>query len=119
MTGAGSQGGGEPWIESREGGWFFVNALLVAPEMVVLFPLTLRTLVGFLVPQREPSPFLDTIPYVASWSLPWLGWLLVIPLWTVWKNLRLERRTLPRAALLLFGAIHLAFLGYTVWRWVG
>jgi hypothetical protein len=31
--------GPEPWIETREGGWFFVNALLVAPELVVLFPL--------------------------------------------------------------------------------
>ena len=30
---------GAPWIETPQGGWFFVNALLVAPELVVLFPL--------------------------------------------------------------------------------
>ena len=38
----------EPWIETPQGGLFFINALLVAPELVVLFPLSLQLLVGLL-----------------------------------------------------------------------
>ena len=108
-----------PWIETRQGGWFFVNALLVAPELVVLVPLTLRLVVEALNPGRPPSPFLDTIPFVASKALPLLGWLLVIPIWTTLRNLRLESLLLPRLALGFFLLLHLGFLGYTVWSWVG
>jgi hypothetical protein len=108
----------EPWIETRQGGLFFVNALLVAPELVVLFPLTLQLLVGLLAPERNPSPFLDTIPFVASKSIPYLGWLLVIPIWTTLKNLRIERLLRPRLALGLFLLLHISFLGYTISSWV-
>ncbi|MGD2121819.1 MAG: hypothetical protein PVJ76_08740 [Gemmatimonadota bacterium] len=109
----------EPWIETRQGGWFFVNAVLVAPELVVLFPLTVGIILGFVAPDREPSPFIDTIPFVASKSLPILGWLLVIPIWTTIRNLRMEGLRLPKVFLMIFLIIHLVFLGYTVWSWVG
>ena len=112
--------GGEkrgPWIETRQGGLFFVNALLVAPELVVLFPLTLQLLVGLMAPDRNPSPFLDTIPFVASKSVPYLGWLLVIPIWTTIRNLRIERLLIPRLALGLFLLLHISFLGYTIISW--
>lgn len=109
----------EPWIETPSGGLFFVNALLVAPELVVLFPLTLQFIVGLLVPERAPSPFLDTIPFVASKAIPFLGWFLVIPIWTTVRNLKMETATLPRLALVLFLLLHLAFLGYTIWSWIG
>lgn len=108
----------EPWIESREGGWFFVNALLVAPELVVLFPLMAGAVVSFLAPGREPSPFLDTIPFVASRALPYLGWLLGIPIWTTIRNLRMATVPAARVALVAFLLLHLSFLGYTVWSWV-
>lgn len=108
----------EPWIETRRGGLFFVNALLVAPELVVLFPLTLRFLVSLVAPHRNPSPFLDTIPFVASRSIPYLGWLLVIPIWTTIRNLRIEPLPLPRGALVFFLLLHLAFLGYTALSWM-
>lgn len=108
-----------PWIETREGGLFFLNAVLVAPELVVLFPLTLRFLVGLVAPERGPSPFLDTIPFVASQAIPLLGWLLVIPIWTTVKNLRMTLPALPRVALTLFLLLHLAFLAYTVLSWMG
>lgn len=111
--------GGEPWIETREGGLFFINALLVAPELVVLFPLALQLLVGAFSAERNPSPFLDTIPFVASKAIPFLGWLILIPIWTTVKNLRIETRVLPRLALAAFLLSHLSFLGYTVWSWVG
>jgi hypothetical protein len=109
----------ELWIETRQGGLFFVNALLVAPELVVLFPLALQLLVGLIVPERDPSPFLDTIPFVASKSIPYLGWLLVIPIWTTLKNLKIESLRIPRAALLVFLLLHISFLGYTLLSWVG
>ncbi len=109
----------EPWIETRQGGWFFVNAVLVAPELVVLFPLALGGLLGLLVPDRGPSPFIDTIPFVASKTIPILGWLLVVPIWTTIHNLRMEGFKLPRIVLGGFLLIHLSFLVYAVRSWVG
>ena len=121
--GVGASGEGrqkeEPWIETREGGLFFINALLVAPELVVLFPLSLQLLVGLITSERNPSPFLDTIPFVASKAIPYLGWLILIPVWTTVRNLRMETRALPRLALAVFLLSHVTFLGYTVWSWVG
>jgi hypothetical protein len=111
--------GREPWIETRQGGWFFVNALLVAPELVVLFPLAVGALASLLAPDRPLSPFLDTIPFVASKSIPFLGWLLVVPIWTTVKNIRMEGLLLPRLALGFFLVSHLGFLAFTLWSWVG
>jgi hypothetical protein len=108
----------EPWIETREGGWFFLNAVLVAPELVVLFPLAAGAVVSFLAPGREPSPFLDTIPFVASKAIPILGWLLIVPILTTVKALRLTTRRAPRLALSVFLLLHLSFLVYTVLGWV-
>ncbi|MBT8395876.1 MAG: hypothetical protein HKO65_00350 [Gemmatimonadetes bacterium] len=109
----------EPWVETRQGGWFFVNAVLVAPELVVLFPLALGALLGVIVPAREPSPFIDTIPFVASKAIPILGWLLVIPIWTTLRNLRMEGPKLSRFVLVGFLLSHISFLAYAVWSWVG
>lgn len=109
----------EPWIETRQGGWFFVNALLVAPELVVLFPLLAGAVVSLLAPGREPSPFLDTIPFLASKALPFVGWVLVVPIWTTLRALRIPGLLLPRVALGVFLALHLGFLAYAVLSWVG
>jgi hypothetical protein len=109
----------EPWIETREGGWFFVNALLVSPALVVLFPLTVGLLVDVLAPGREPSPFLDTIPFVASKAVPILGWLLAIPIWATVKALGMKQPPMARIALGFFLLVHLSFLGYAVRAWVG
>lgn len=113
-----NEGREEPWIETRRGGLFFINAVLAAPELVVLFPLTLRFLVGLISSERNYSPFIDTIPFVASKSIPFLGWLLVIPIWTCVKNLRIEPLFIPRATLIFFLLLHLSFLGYTVLSWI-
>ena len=108
-----------PWIETPQGGWFFVNALLVAPELVILLPQAVGLIASFLEPNRDPSPFLDTIPFVASKAIPFLGWFLVIPIWTTVRNLRMDGLLLPRVALGAFLVLHLSFLGYTIWSWVG
>jgi hypothetical protein len=120
-VGASTAGGGrrDPWVETREGGWFFVNALLVSPALVVLFPLTLSLLVDALAPGREPSPFLDTIPFVASKAVPILGWLLVVPIWATVKALRMSQPLVARIALGFFLVVHLGFLGYAVRAWTG
>jgi hypothetical protein len=107
-----------PWIETREGGLFFLNAVLVAPELVVMVPLTLRTVFDILVPDRGASPFLDTIPFVASKSLPIIGWLLVIPIWTTVRNLKIARKPLARAALVVILLIHASFLGFAILSWL-
>lgn len=108
----------EPWVETPQGGWFFVNAVLVAPELVVLVPLILGSLLSLIAPEREPSPFLDTIPFVASKTIPLLGWLLLVPIWTTIRNLRLDGPRFPKVILGLFLLSHLAFLGYAVGCWV-
>ena len=120
MDAGGAEGSGnEPWIETRQGSWFFVNAVLVAPELVVLIPLLAGFVVSLLAPGREPSPFLDTIPFVASKTIPILGWVLVVPIWTTVRNLRMDGLRLPRIALGAFLLSHLCFLGYAVVSWVG
>lgn len=107
-----------PWIESREGMLFFLNAVLVAPELMVLFPLAVRSLLSALGRPDRPSPILDTIPAVAAHVLPWVGWLLVVPLATAAWNLRVATRAVPRLALAGFLLVHLLFLAYTVRVWM-
>lgn len=117
MTGSAASTKEQPWIETREGSWFFLNAVLVAPELVVLFPLLAGAIVSLLAPGREASPFLDTIPFVASKALPILGWLVIIPILTTVKAIRLTARRAPRIALGVFLILHLSFLIYTVRAW--
>ena len=88
-------------------------------ELVVLVPLILGGLLSLLAPEREPSPFLDTIPFVASKTIPILGWLLLIPIWTTIRNLRMDGLRFPKFVLSFFLLVHLAFLGYAVMSWVG
>lgn len=106
-----------PWIESREGMSFFVNAVLAAPALMVLFPLVLGgalRLVGLL---EGPSVVFDTIPRVAAYVAPAVGWLAVVPLVTTGLNLRIATRRWVRALLILFLVLHLGVMGYTVFRW--
>lgn len=107
-----------PWVETREGGLFFLNAVLVMPELVVLVPVTLRTVFDLLVPDRGASPFLDTIPFVAARALPIIGWLLVIPIWTTVRNLKMARKPLAGVALVVILLIHLSFLGFAILSWL-
>ncbi len=113
------EGRSDPWIETPLGMLFFVNAVLVAPEYCVLLPLGVRTMLRALGMAQAPSVFLDTFPLVAARALPDLGWLLLLPVGLVIKNLRVERTPKLRAALLLFLTSHMAFLGYAVLAWLG
>jgi len=120
VTGAatGAPDDASPWVETREGGYFFVNALLFIPELVVLVPLALKGLL-FVLGWRGESVYVDTIPALAAYVLPWTGWLLVVPLWTTLRNLTMELPAPARGALLAMLAGHLGFLGWTVGHWLG
>ena len=96
---------------------FFVNALFVIPEYCVLFPLGLRTLLRGLGQFSSPSVFLDTLPTLATHFLPYVGWVLLVPIALIFKNFQLERGAWRRAVLVVFLISHVAFLGYTVRLW--
>lgn len=109
----------ERWIETSRGGLFFVNALLISPHVMVLVPLFTRVLVRARGALPGPSEIVDTFPELAEYLLPRAGWLLLVPLALVVRNLRIEPAPLPRAALWGFLALHGAALGWAAGVWAG
>ena len=109
---------GTPWIETRAGGLFFVNALLVTPAAVVLFPLAMGALLRAAGVIQGPSRVFDTIPAMADYFVPRVGWLAIPAAWVAWKGLRAVERPGFRAALAVFLGVHLATVAWTLWRWV-
>ena len=107
----------EPWIESAEGGLFFLNAVLAAPALLVLLPLALARVCEGLGFARGTELF-SVVPTVAGAFVPWLGWLALLPLVTAAWNLKREKRPLPRALLLAFVLVHGAVLVYTLRSWI-
>ena len=107
-----------PWVETPEGARFFVNAVLVAPELIVAFPFAMGVALRAAGLVKGPTVFLDVVPWVAGHAIPYVAWLLPIPIWTTLRNLR---GTSGRIRVVLFGflALHLSFLGYGVLRWTG
>ncbi len=109
---------GEPWVETRAGGFFFVNAVLVAPILMALYPWTLRWLFRALGVLDRPSRVLDPVPAVAAHFAPFLGWLSIPAAWLVWKNLQEIDRPWARVALWVFLAAHAGMVVYTATRWL-
>jgi hypothetical protein len=107
----------ERWIETRSGGLFFVNALLIFPEVMVVVPLVIRLAARAGGELARVSPMLDTFPAIAEYLLPRIGWILLLPIGLVLHNLGLERGLRPRLALGLFLLGHLTFLGWTIAVW--
>ncbi len=107
-----------PWIETRGGGLFFINSLLVAPAGIILFSIG----VGALLRSWEASPFLvqafTVFPTLAKYVVPVAGWLLVVPIWSTLRNLVIVTAKPARIALLAYLLVHLGFLVYAVWFWV-
>jgi hypothetical protein len=116
---AGHSPGEGPWIETRRGGVFFVNALLIFPYVMVLVPLATRIVVRARGGLPQASEIVDTFPLLAEHLLPRLGWIILVPMALVIHNLRIEPDPRPRAVLSGFLALHLLFLGWTVGVWVG
>lgn len=107
-----------PWIETRAGGLFFVNVLLVTPVAVVLLPLALGALLRSVGALEGPSRMFDTIPMVAAYFLPRVGWLAAPAAWFTWKSFGETGRSGARWALALFLVVHLVTLALTVRSWV-
>ena len=104
-----------PFVETPGGERFFVNAVLSAPALLVLWPVLLGGMLRGAGALSGPSPLLDPVPAFADSVGPYVAWLSVVPLWTCARNLRLP---LPRAArwtLILLVAVH---AGVLVW-WIG
>ena len=99
-----------PWVETPEGAQFFVNAVLVAPELIVVFPLVVGVVLRAVGLVQGPTVFLDVVPWVAGYAIPYLAWLLPIPIWTTLRNLKVGS---GRIRVVLFGflALHSSFLG--------
>ncbi|MEJ2541858.1 MAG: hypothetical protein P8188_18140 [Gemmatimonadota bacterium] len=108
----------DPWIETRAGGLFFVNAVLVAPIFMALYPWTLRWILRSLGVLDRPSRVLDPVPAVADHFAPYVGWVSILAAWLVWKNLRIVDRIWARRALWVFLAAHAGMVVYTVTRWL-
>jgi hypothetical protein len=107
----------EPWIETREGMRFFANALLIAPEFMVFFPLLLAALVA---PVGAPDSLLEILgvmPTLARFALPFVGWFFVVPLWFALKVRRECQRPVARRFLGVFAALHACFVAYPIWFW--
>lgn len=109
---------GEPWVETKSGSLFFVNALLTAPLFIVLFPLGLGRGLRALGVMEGISTMVDVFPLLAGYIVPYAGWLLVIPVGLIVRNLRIETARAAQVALVFFLLLHLSFLGYAVSWWV-
>jgi hypothetical protein len=108
-----------PWIETRPGGLFFVNAVLAAPALMALYPWTIRWILRVAGVLNRPSRILDPVPAVADHVIPVLGWLAIPAAWLVIRNLRVIDRDWARRGLWLFLAIHLGTVVYTILRVAG
>jgi hypothetical protein len=107
------------WIETRRGGLFFVNALLIFPYVMVLVPLATRIVVRARGGLLQASEIVDTFPLLAEYLLPRLGWIILVPVALAIRNLRIEPDPRPRSVLWGFLTLHLLFLGWAVGVWVG
>lgn len=108
-----------PWLETPSGWLFFLNLLMATPALVVLFPVAVG---GFLrgvgLVGGEFSPYLDTIPWVVSYAVPYVGWLTLIPLVTIARNLRMAIPSWARRMLWAFAVVHVMVLGMAALHWV-
>jgi hypothetical protein len=102
----------QPFVETRPGGLFFLNAVLAAPALIVLAPTLVRGILRGIGALEGPTPLLDPVPAVAAYAGPWIAWLSVVPLWTTWRNLRMELPAPARWTLRAFALVH---AGVLVW----
>lgn len=110
---------GERWVETRPGGLFFASALLVAPAAMAVLPWLLGEVGRSVGVIEGPARLLDTIPTMAWYFVPRLGWLALPAAWLTWTALRAVDRRGPRGWLVVFLVVHLSTLGLAVARWIG
>ena len=104
------EGSPEPFVETSEGGLFFLNAVLAGPALIVLVPTVVRGVLRGIGALEGPTPLLDPVPAVAAYLGRWVAWLSVVPLWTSLGNLRMPLPSPARWTLRAFVALHLGVL---------
>lgn len=102
----------EPFVETTAGGFFFLNAVLAGPALIVLVPTLVRGLLRGMGALDRPSPLLDPVPAMAAYAGPWVAWLSVVPLWTSWRNLRMPLPSSARWTLRAFVLLHACVLAW-------
>ena len=107
-----------PWVETRAGGVFFINALLAAPLMMTLYPWTLRWMLRAAGLLDRPSRILDPVPAVAAHFAPVVGLLALPALAFTLHGLRIVDRRWARVLLGIFAIGHVGTLIYTVAAWM-
>lgn len=108
-----------PWVETRPGAVFFLNALAAAPALMALYPWVLGWMLRSAGLLNRPSRILDPVPAVAAHFAPVLGWLALPALALSLYGFRIADRRWARMASGLFAVVHLGTLVYTVGRWIG
>ena len=110
---------GPPWVETRAGSVFFINALLAAPVFVALYPWTMRWLLRVTGILDRPSRILDPVPAVAAHFAPVVGWLAIPALIFSVYGYRIADRRWARILLGIFAVAHLGTIIYTAGQWIG
>jgi uncharacterized membrane protein (GlpM family) len=109
---AGSGSAAEPFVETRAGSFFFLNAVLAGPAVLVLWPVLLRAVLRGVGALDGPSPLLDPVPALAESVGPYVAWLAVLPLVSTLMNLRMP---LPSAARWTLRALVLVHVWVLAW----
>lgn len=104
-----------PFVETPAGERFFLNAVLTAPAILVLWPVFLRGMLRSLGALDGPSRLFDPVPQVAAYVGPWIAWLSVIPLVSCERNLRMPLPAPARWTLRGFQAVHVGVLIWWMW----
>ena len=113
------ESGRPPWVETRPGAVFFINALAAAPVLMAVYPWALRWMLRTLGILDRPSRILDPVPAVAAHFAPVLGWLALPALVLAVYGFRIADRRWARILTALFAVAHVGTLIYTVGRWTG
>ncbi|MBT8335947.1 MAG: hypothetical protein KJO11_05040 [Gemmatimonadetes bacterium] len=108
-----------PWVETRPGAVFFINALAAAPVFVALYPWAVRWLLRTAGILDRPSRILDPVPAVAAHFAPVVGWLALPALAFAIYGFRIADRRWARVLLGIFAVAHVGTVIYTAAQWVG
>ena len=108
----------EPFFEKPEGELFFRNLLFATPAMLVMIPLGMKALLTALGFVDGPSRVFDTIPIIASYVVPYVGWLFVFAIRPVLRNITMPVPAAARGLLFAFLLVHIGVLTSTVLAWM-
>jgi hypothetical protein len=107
-----------PFFETPAGELFFRNMLFVTPALIVMVPVLMKAVVTTLGFLDGPSRVFDTLPIVAGYALPWVGWLFVFAIRPALRNLTMDISPRLRGLLFAFLLIHIGVLTSTVLAWI-